>query len=170
MGNFRVTRGRHVAILDRGFQLELSAEVQRLVEQLLNPMALFMNPPENLVDQVIRLNGIEISTADRRYLIEAWRTARGAIIWGEWQAISSFLVELRTHHVRLPLEVRLIFKNLNSLQHMARKAGFANLMEAYRYQVPGMEGGGGPTAAPAANLSTPAPAEKPPAHGLNRAS
>ncbi len=135
IGNFRITADRRVNILDRNFSLELSSEVQEVANTLINPLSLMMLSPSRFMDRIIRAsrNPEVITPESRQALEEAWQTAKTEIMRGNWKSISQFLVELRTHHLILPLEMTLIFKNLNSLQQMSKRAGFNNFLEAYLY-------------------------------------
>jgi hypothetical protein len=98
-----------------------------------------MASPESVVNSLIGLdakNGPLVAAPQRAKLIASWGRAKEQIMKGNWRAISGFLVDLRRTGVKLPLEMTLIFKNMNALQQMARKAGFDNLVEAYLYTPP----------------------------------
>jgi len=136
VGNFRVTKDRRIAILDRNFFLELTPEMQAVVNLFLNPLALATMAPEAVIDQLITVAQAKMSAQDRTALATSWLKTRSQILQGDWRSISHFLVDLRKHGLRLPLEVTLIFKNLNALQQMSQEAGFHNLVEAYLYTPP----------------------------------
>ena len=137
VGNFRVTRDKRIAIFDRNFYLELSPDIQDLVNTLLNPVALLTLSSDQLIDKLIKIAGKDIPKRDRAVLAKSWERAKEGILSGDWKRSSNFLVDLRQHGLKLPLEVTLIFKNLNSLQQMSRQAGFNHLVEAYLYAADG---------------------------------
>jgi hypothetical protein len=133
IGNFMVTPDGRVAILDRNFFLELTPEMRDFVKFLLNPMSLRFSTPEVIVDRFVALGGREITPVQRRKLVASWTKARERVLAGDWQGLSGFLIDLRENGVKLPLQITLIFKNLNALQAMARKAGLGGLLGAYLF-------------------------------------
>lgn len=135
IGNFRVTQDHRVAILDRNFYLELNPKIRELINIFLNPLILMLTPPAQIVERMIQIaqKSSDISSEQKMLLEQAFDKAKTGMISGDWKSISHFLVELRKQGLRLPLEITLIFKNLNSLQQMSTRAGFKNLLQTYLY-------------------------------------
>ncbi len=133
IGNFRVTKDKKVAILDRNFYLEFDENMKEFVDSLVNPLKLLSLTPGQVVDQLLKISKASVSDEERRELMSAWQETLMQIQKGNWKSLSKFLVSLRKNGVKLPLEMTLVFKNINSLQHMARRAGFRSLLDAYLY-------------------------------------
>jgi predicted unusual protein kinase regulating ubiquinone biosynthesis (AarF/ABC1/UbiB family) len=134
VGNFRVTPDKKVAILDRNFFLELSPQVRDLVETFFNPFKLMFLSKEDFVNKLVLISETSVTEQQKQALINSWETTYNNLVQNQdFKSVSHFLVDLRKNNLKLPLEVTLIFKNINSLQHISKKAGFSNLLEAYLY-------------------------------------
>jgi len=139
VGNFRVTPDGKVAILDRNFFLELSGPIQDFVDLFLNPLKLLQAPPEEILKLLMAISKKSPSQRDQQQLLENIRDFLEKIRSGNHQGIQNFLINIRKNGLKLPLEFTLVFKNLNALQQMAKRAGFSNLIEAYLYELKGFD-------------------------------
>jgi len=128
-GNFRVTPDKKVAILDRNFYLTITPQAQKFLEMIAD---LGVSPEEKL-DQFFAVCGVSPTREMRGAVLEELNKTLGEVNRGNWSAFMDFLVTIRSQQLRLPLEVTLLFKNMNVLQGFAHRAGFANMMEAYFY-------------------------------------
>lgn len=129
-GNYRVTPQGEVAILDRNFFIELTKEQQEFVQSLLNPLS----TPEYLLETFFAVCEVRIDEETKMALTLSLLATVEEIKQGNWNVMIDFLVELRKQNIHLPIQVTLLFKNISSLQGLAHKAGFANIVEAYLYQ------------------------------------
>lgn len=134
IGNFRVTEDRRVAILDRSFFLELTPEMKGLIESIINPLALLSLSSGDILEKLIRISGARLTEPQRERAVEAIDGFVKKLKNGDYTGISELLVSLRQNGIKFPIELTLIFKNINSLQQMSRRAGFENLVEAYLYE------------------------------------
>jgi len=133
IGNFRMTDDRRIAILDRNFSLELDEKMQEIVETILNPMKLAAMPSPDFIQLLVATSRTPVSDEARAALIQFWDGTKAEIMQGNWGGVSQFLVAIREQGLRLPLEMTLTFKNLNSLQQLSLQAGFGNLFEAFLF-------------------------------------
>ncbi|GEM_PF-5987131 len=127
IGNFRVTPDHDVAILDRNFFLQLSNEEQSLLASLVSPfvqkskkqqlMMAYLMPEADHSDEAKKVAEHFVKTISEQK-------------FGE---VRESIIAMRQMGVHMPLTFTLILKNLNSLQLMSQKAGFASLFEAYMY-------------------------------------
>jgi SAM-dependent methyltransferase/tRNA(Arg) A34 adenosine deaminase TadA/GNAT superfamily N-acetyltransferase len=152
VGNFRVTKDNRVAILDRNYFIELDKTpgLKDLVDSLFGIIKTAMNPlaglmggkltPEIFIDKLIALSDKKISDRDRKNIIKALNEYIAKIKKKDFSGTSEFLVSLRKSGLELPLEVTLIFKNINSLNQMARRAGFDTMVDAFLYKQKGIKG------------------------------
>ena len=129
IGNFAVTPDKQVAVFDRNFFLNFDASERLLIGALLNPVveeSMSADALRDYLDPEGKLNDV----ARTSIAVFAGHMQRQ-----EWSGLSKALVDIKRQGVRMPLKLTLLLKNFNSLQQMARKAGFAGLSEAYLHQV-----------------------------------
>lgn len=130
IGNFMVTPGKDVAILDRNFPLELTAAEQDLILSFLSPFSGGDERTAALLDYLApEANAGLRETA--RPVVEAAVAALGE---RQWSRAYAAIAELKRAGVKVPLTFTLLLKNFKSLELMAHKAGFEGVVEGFAYE------------------------------------
>lgn len=128
IGNFAVTDKKELVIFDRNFYLDLNAEEKELITAFVNPFA--GGAEEKLLAYLKKSSQITKEKKVKQAIGELMKHTSVQ----EWDKAQSAIVKLKQEGLKIPLKLTLFVKNFNSLQMMARKAGFGNLVECFLYQ------------------------------------
>ena len=131
-GNFRVTPGKEVALLDRTFKLILSEQEVRLFTAFLNPLTPADRLAPDFVEYLVRDQTDEVKNKGDEWGSNVERLVLG-IRQQNWEETRKALVDLKRIGVKIPLKFTLLMRNLDSFQGMAEKAGLKYLVSAYVY-------------------------------------
>jgi predicted unusual protein kinase regulating ubiquinone biosynthesis (AarF/ABC1/UbiB family) len=144
VGNFRVTPDRRVAIMDRNLFLELDRLPQ--LKELVDDLVKAVISPEagvdasSLADKLLAFAQTPPLAQQEQIIRQEVETCVERLANNDFSYVGQMLVALRKNGLKLPLELTLLFKNINGLNQMARRAGFNSVVEAFFYE----PGGGGP--------------------------
>lgn len=127
-GNAAVTADQRVAIYDRNFYLNLTPAERKLVGLFLNPVGGAKELAEAFYEY-LAVNG----NGHREEIQSLVGEIVAALKSQDWVAAQKGLVRLKQLGIKMPLNFTLLLKNFQSLNQMARRAGFASLFEAAGY-------------------------------------
>jgi len=126
-GNFRITKKKEIAILDRNYFIELDEKDRKLVQAMISSVGSSKELSASLVAY--------FSIKDRELKNELQREIKRLTGCGldPLSQVKELLVFLAEKKVEVPLKITLLMKNINAFQGMAKAAGFGNLMEAFLF-------------------------------------
>ena len=123
-GNIRIMPDDRVALLDRNFYLDLDDADRQLVQDVMQ------GGPYGLIDAFGRYLAAQPENASihgmGEILRQGWQGAPDGL--DPAKKVVRVLASARTARVHIPLRVTLFVKNVLALDHLARKAGYANLL------------------------------------------
>ncbi|MBI3626932.1 hypothetical protein HY224_02715 [Candidatus Uhrbacteria bacterium] len=129
IGNFCVTHDKKIAIFDRNFYLNLTQQDQGIIFSLIDSSEGFHERSTRLKQYLgsESANWPDLANKEVDEMVLAMSKQK-------WNDVHGSLIKIKQMGVKIPLTLTLLLKNFNSLQVMARRAGFGDLMEAYSYQ------------------------------------
>jgi len=140
-GNLRVTPDKEVAILDRNFYLKLDRRDRFMFLRLTkakgvkSQMGVFVDYLLGLEENKVLADELsqrgELEGIHERIVSEIVSGRDGVELE---DVVLDMMVKLRDEGINIPLRFVLLMKNLNSLNRMAKEAGFDSLIEASKYR------------------------------------
>lgn len=120
IGNFRITRDRQVAVLDRNFYLDLNIKDKLFVQQV----ATNMNDPKKLATQINKYLSQDNKSLQQNPITNEMTDHLENMKDGDLtKNISNIMIFLRKKEIKIPLKITLLVKNLNALNNMAQTVG-----------------------------------------------
>lgn len=126
-GNYRLTPNFEIAILDRNYYIELQEIDKKFIKSLIRDR----NFMESFLDFLLSLEENKSLRNQRDDLLSESRD----VDLTDPVSILKILTELKKRGFKIPLRISLLIKNLSSLNNLAKEAGFANIAEAFQYQM-----------------------------------
>lgn len=131
-GNFRITPDNKIAVLDRNNYLEFTEPEDRgLLKNLLGGFK-----SETIIDYLLKMPENESLKENKDSILTNINLITQNAGEVNEDLIRKIVLESKVLGLKVPLKLTLLFKNLLSLNKMAREAGFDNFVGAYLWNQP----------------------------------
>lgn len=128
-GNFRITKEREVAILDRNFYLELDTPDQMLLATLVQD-SVDMSEKTNTLLEYLGVGKDHLKYTSLKSMIQKEMESGRPL----FEQLGDVIKHIKQENVAFPLKMTLLVKNFYALDSLARDAGFNSLNDAFSYK------------------------------------